>query len=180
MAAEMKFYYTVGPAGTGGLSNKNQSLGGAISADEISTTSLNNLFDNVSASEALSGGQIAGGSGDSAYKLDYRAIRIKNTGNLTLSSIKLWGGMAGSGGSSGSTWFTFAKDTSSNTIADETTTPAGGLTFTANYTEATYLDVGVLNVGASVMIWIARHCNPAAASKSGDTKTITAKAQYAA
>ena len=178
MAAEMKYFYTVGPSGTGGLSNKNQSLGGTISADEISATSLNNLFDNISASEALDGGGIAGGSGDDAYKLDYRGIRIKNTGNLILSNITLWGGQAGSGGSSGSTWFTFAKDTSNNTIANETTPP--GLNFTANYTEGTALALGSLNVGASVMVWIARHCNPAAASKSGDTKTLTAKAQYAA
>lgn len=179
MAAGIGFYLTTGNGG-GGIAN---SLGGTIGA-AISGTSINNLFDNISAPEADAGGQIGGDNG-----LDVRAIRIKNTGTLTLYSVKVWGGTAGLGSNSTYTSFKFAKDTNTGThiVADEYTVPeddwityVGGLKWNWYSTENGALDLGNLGTGASAMLWIIRVCDPNATAKSEDTKIITVKAQYTA
>ena len=181
MAAGIGFFLTTGDGG-GGIAN---SLGGTIGA-QISSVSPNNLFDNISAPEAANGGQLGGDNG-----LDVRAIRIKNTGTLTLVSVKIWGGAAGQGSNSTYTSFKFGKDTNVNPethiVANESTLPedswityVGGLKWNWYLTEQDALDLGNLNVGASAMVWIVRVCDPGATAKSADTKNITVKAQYSA
>lgn len=170
MAAGVTFYYT----GSGSSANPELSLGGANSANVISSVSLNNLFDNISAAEALAGGS-TWGAGEG---LDVRAIAIKNTGTLTLYNIKIWSPSTSSATSSAYTWFTMAKDSGTQSVADESTLPsAPTLDFQLWADENDAITESFLNVGSYIRLWIKRKLTASAPAFSADTKTIYIRAQ---
>lgn|SRR3990167_3155189 len=160
-ATDIKFYLTGGAANA----DVNASLGGTTSSVEITTAVLNNLFDNISAAEAL--------SGDS----EYRAIAIKNThATDTLYSAKIWGSAYLEG--SAYTFSHLALDSGTQSVADESTAPsAPTLTFDLFDSETDSLSLGDIAAGAQKRIWVKRSCNAAAAAYSNDLGTITVKGQ---
>lgn len=161
ITGDIKFYLTGGAAN----SDVNASLGGTTSSVQITTATLNNLFDNISASEAI--------NGDS----EYRAIAIKNTnGSDTLYNAKLF--CAGYSEGSDDTHTEFALDSGTQTIADESTVPSNPtLTFTTNITENNALSLGDMAPGAEKRIWIKRVCGSNAVAYSADKQTLTVKGQ---
>jgi len=160
-ATDIKFYLTGGAAN----SNVNASLGGTTSSVEITTAVLNNLFDNISAAEALAGDN------------EYRAIAVKNThATDTLYSAKIWGD--GSVEGSGYTYLNLAVDSGTQSVADESTAPsAPSLSFDVYPVEGNSLSLGDIAAGAQKRIWIKRSCNAAAAAYSADLVTLTVKGQ---
>lgn len=160
-ASDIKFYLTGGTANA----DPNASLGGTTSNVEVVAATLNNLFDNLSAAEALAG------------DTEYRAIAVKNThATDILYSAKIWGMQTTEG--STFTYGTLALDSGTQSVADETTAPSSPtLTFDVYPTEGSSLSLGDIAAGAQKRIWIKRVCNAAAPAFSADSKTLTVKGQ---
>lgn len=152
---------------SGGVSNTNPAaaLGGAMSTvagGKITSAVLNNLFDDVSGDEAASG------------DTEYRGIYVKNNhGSLTLSAIKLWIQTASP---SADTSFQLAiadeaKNTTIETIADESTPPTGP-TFSAPANKAAGISLPDLDAGDYIGIWIKRVVTASASAVASDGPTI--------
>jgi len=77
-ANDIKFYLTGAGSDGASQSDPNAALGAYRSSTEIVTATLDNLFDDVSSSEASSG------------DTEYRCFCIKNTAAETLYNIKIW------------------------------------------------------------------------------------------
>lgn len=169
-ASDIKFYLTGGAANA----DPNASLGGTTSSVEITAATLNNLFDNISAAEAIEAGNpyIQGNGG-----LDHRAIAVKNThATDTLFSAKIWGGMVAEASTFTSFWL--ALDSGTQSIADEATAPsAPSLSFDGYTDETDSLTLGDIAAGTQKRVWIRRAVTSAAPAYSADQKTITVKGQ---
>lgn len=155
MAATLAFQLS------GGASNSdpNASLGGTHSSVALSGTAMNNLFDDVSASEA------------SAGDTEYRAIDITNTGDATAVVTKIF---MNPDTSSASTQLDMGIEASplgsTLSIADESTAPAG-VTF-ANYTSASKLALPDIAAAAYCRVWVRRVVSAAAPNTSSDSGTL--------
>jgi hypothetical protein len=78
LAGDIKFYLT-GASSDGGVQiDPHSSLGNYRSSTEIISGELNNLFDNITSSEAAAG------------NTDYRCICVKNTAAETLFNVVSW------------------------------------------------------------------------------------------
>jgi len=156
---------------SGGASNTdpNASLGGAISSTAISSTALNNLFDNVSGAEA------------SAGDTEYRCYYVKNAhASLTWQTVKTW---ISSQTTSPDTSVEIGLDPAgvngtATTVADESTAPAG-VTFSAA-SVGSELTIGNIPAGQYQAIWVKRIVNAGAAAYSNDTCTIEHQGDTAA
>lgn len=150
---------------SGGASNTDpdSSLGGVISSTEIVSATLENLFDNVTASESANG------------DTEYRCLYVLNT-NTTDSflGVVIWidtqtaspdtdiaigldGGGVGDGSSTGV----------AVTITDEGTAPAG-VSFSTPNSASTGLTIGDLGPGQAHAVWIKRNVAVGAAQTSLD------------
>lgn len=149
---------------SGGASNAvpAASLGGAKSSTEISQVStLNNLFDDVSDTEAASG------------DTEYRCIYITNTnGSSALSSAAVY---IASNTPSSDTAVQIGLDPAgtgtATTIANENTAPAG-VTFSSAANSGAALAIGTLGAGQSVGLWIKRAVDADAAAAASDPVSI--------
>lgn len=146
-------------------SNSGVGLGGAISATEVVSGNLNNLFDDVSSSEALSG------------KTEYRCCYVKNTNaaiallnskvfiasntSSPFTNIQIGLGTAGIGNTE-------------QTVPTETTAPAG-VTFSDTcvaYTSG--LVIGTLPANGGYMaVWVKRVVSASAVAVDSDVATLT-------
>ena len=77
-ANDIKFYLTGAGSDGGSQASPNAALGSYRSSTEVVTATLDNLFDDVSSSEATTG------------STEYRCFCIKNTASETLYNIKIW------------------------------------------------------------------------------------------
>lgn len=142
-------------------SNPNASLGGVISATELVSASLHNLFDKVPSAEAAAG------------SVEYRCIYVRNEHDtLTLEDAKVF---IPSNTVSADTELAIGLGTSAvngteQTVADETTAPAG-VTFSAPGTYAAGLVIGNLAPNATKAVWIRRTVNAGAAA-ANDSATL--------
>lgn len=164
VASDLQFRYS------GGASNAdpNACLGGAISTaggGSIDDAVDNDLFDDVSASEA------------SAGDTEYRGWYAKNNhGTLTLVDARVY---ISSNTTSADTTFDIALadeavNTTIETIANESTAPVGP-SFTAPSTYATGLQLNGatgLTAGSYRGVWIRRTVNAGAAAATGDSGTL--------
>lgn len=143
---------------TGGAGNTNPalSLGGVTSGIETGTA-INNLFDNVSSAEAVSG------------DTEYRAVDILNNhATLTYENVVVY---MTEGGSTAST-FSIAYDSAgTQSVADENTAPTG-VTFSSPTTIATAIALGNIAPLTTRRIWIKRIISAAAASFASDSVTL--------
>lgn len=154
---------------SGGASNNdpNLSLGGKMSSTSIVNNALQNLFDNVSSTERVSG------------SIEFRCFYFVNTHSTesledavvyiasqtpsedTDIEIGLDPAGVGDGDSTG-----VATD-----IPDETY-PPDGVSFSAPANAGTGLVVGTLAPGDAIAVWVKRTVQPGAAAASNDPFTI--------
>jgi len=76
MAADLNFRLTGGSSN----SDPDSSIGGVMSSVNVSSSPMNNLFDDITAAEAA----------QSVGYEDYRAIDIYNSGDATAESVSIW------------------------------------------------------------------------------------------
>jgi len=150
---------------TGGASNSDpdSSLGGTTSSNEVSATAMNNLFDNVTPTEASSGDN------------EYRAIDIWNSGDATAENVNVY---MSTETSSSDSQLKFYNDGSTHdgtdqgdTIADESTPPDGS-SF-SHYTSGSKLSLPNIPAGNGTRLWIKRIISASASNTPSDQGTIT-------
>lgn len=148
---------------TGGAANAdpNAALGGVSSANAVSGTAMNNIFDDVSAAEAVSG------------DTEYRAIDVYNSGDATAVGVNIW---MGTETSSTDSAIDLGKVTSplnnTESIADESTAPVGaGITF-GHYVVGSKLALPDIAAGAYCRIWLKRIVGAAAGNTASDLGTL--------
>lgn len=162
MAASLQFRLT------GGASNSDPdaSLGGVMSSNQVSSTSLNNLFDNVEADEATSG------------DTEYRMIDIYNAGDATATSVEIY---FSSQTSSADTSIELGEDATNNphlaaasleVLANESTAPASPAVSFSAYTSASSLSLDDIPAGRAARICLKRIVSSSAGNTSSDTCQI--------
>jgi hypothetical protein len=141
------------------------SLGDQVSTTNISGTSLNNIFDDVTGDE------------NAASDVEYRCVFILNGhATLTLTSVKLWIASETAGGAS----LAFGADPTAASakgaataqavaVATEQDAPAG-VTFSAPTTKAAGISLGDIGPGQVKAFWLRRTAaNSAAINLDGAT-----------
>lgn len=153
---------------TGGASNANPdlSLGGVSSANNLSSTALNNLFDDVSPSEALAG------------SIEYRAIDAFNSGDAVAAGATLWmSAETTNTKSSVDVGVVTSPIDDTESIADEVTAPVGaGIAF-AHYNSASKLSLPDIAANSYCRVWIKRIIVAGAINSANDIGTLSV--QYA-
>jgi hypothetical protein len=151
MAATLQFHTTT------------SNLGGAVTGTQLSGTPMNNLFDNVTPAEALSG------------DVEYRAFDVKNTGDATATVVNFYATET----TSTSTTLHFAIEStpanavnSTKSIADESTSPTGLGAWT-QYTSASKLSLPDIAAAATLRVWVRRTVTAAAPNLANDQTTFT-------
>ena len=147
MAATLEFRLT-----TGGL-------GGAATGTAVSATALNNIYDDVDATEA------------SAGDTEYRAIDVYNTGDATATSVEIY--MSSATTSTDTQLDMGVESTHLNvttSTANESTAPAA-VTF-ANRTSGASLAIDSIPAAEYARVWLRRVVSASATNTSNDTGTI--------
>jgi hypothetical protein len=145
---------------SGGAANAsgNASLGGIKSANAMSAA-VDGLFDAVSAAEALAG------------KVEYRCVYLHNA-NATLDMTAAVVYVAANTPLAGTTLDigvgTAAVGGTEQTVADETTAPAG-VAFSAPGTAGTGLALGNIPAGQHKAVWLRRTTTAGSGASANDT-----------
>jgi hypothetical protein len=154
MAATLEFRLTGGSTN----SDPDASLGGAMSSNQLSGTAMNNLFDDVSPSEA------------SAGDTEYRAIDIYNSGDAEAQSVAAYMSTETSSPDSQLDFWndgtTHDGSDQGDTIADESTEPTGASW--SHYTSASKLSLPNIPAGQATRLWIRRVITAAAGNTNND------------
>lgn len=162
----LKFSVKTGSAGNSTAGSASGSLGKYISTTELTDNVLNNLFDDISGSE----------NADSI--VDYRCIFVHNNhGSLTYQNAVVYLSSEVSGGAS----IAVAVDSVAASAVDnasaqalevtnETTAPAGPLSFSSPTTAGTGLSLGNIAAGSCKAVWVRR---TAANSSAKDNDGVT-------
>jgi hypothetical protein len=163
-------YSVVAAAGNTTGSSAAASLGDQISTTAWAGGSLNDLFDDISGAE------------NAASTVDYRCIFVhNNNGANALQNAVVYLSAEVAGGAS----IAVAADSTAAsalgaataqalTIANETTAPAGPLTFSSPTTAGAGVSLGTIPAGSVKAFWIRRTAaNSAALSADGVTIAIT-------
>lgn len=155
MAATLKFHLTGGASNTNG----NAALGGTHSTSELSATAANNLFDDISPSEATAG------------STEYRALDVTNTGDALATSVAFYmDPETNSADSQIDAGIEASSVGSTTSIANETTAPAG-VTF-SHYTSASKLALPDIPSGGYCRLWLRRVVGAGATGLATDTGTL--------
>lgn len=157
---------------SGGAANAdvNASLGGAKSSVEVTTATLHNLFDVVSAVEA------------SAGESEYRCIYVHNAhATLALENAVLW---IQTNTPSPDTTVAIALageglNATAETVANENTAPVGE-SFTSPSSKGTGLSLGSIPAGQHYAFWIKRTITAGAAAASADSVILRVEGDTAA
>jgi hypothetical protein len=148
---------------TGGASNADPdaSLGGVHSSEIISGTALNNLFDDVSVSEA------------SAGDTEYRALDLYNSGDESATGVVIY--MSTETSSSDTSLDFGISDTDeiddTTSVADESTPPSAH-TF-GHYLTGSRLSLAEIPAGSYARVWFKRIVDASAVNTSNDNGTFT-------
>ena len=154
---------------TGGSvnANPNASLGGTMSSTAVTSTVLNNLYNNVSPSYALSG------------VTDYRAVDLYNSGNATAASVCIY---INSNTTSTRTTLALGQNAANNPhssassleqISSSLTTPSS-VTF-GNYTPSNMLVLSDIPSSQCARIWLRRTVSATCSNLALDQAQITAQ-----
>lgn len=143
---------------TGGATNAipGNSLGGDGSTIQLSGIPLNNLFDDASYDEAVTG------------DVEYRAIDIFNIGDAEAVNVKFFFGAQTTSPESS---IQAGLDSTTQSIPNETTVPSG-VTFTEPTVSAP-IDVADIAINDRQRIWIRRTIDSGAENISDDTATLS-------
>jgi len=153
---------------TGGVSNSdpNSSLGGVMSSSALSGTALNNLFDNVTPSEA------------SAGVTEYRMIDVYNSGDATAESVELYCSSNTTSTSStlhlgyDTTNAPHAAATSLESLATELAAPASPVITFADRTSGSKLAIPNIPATQAVRVCVKRIITAGATNTANDTATL--------
>jgi hypothetical protein len=167
VAADIELRYSGGASNTSAAA----ALGGAMSTvagGVIDDNVANDLFDNVSSAEAAAG------------STEYRGFYVKNNhGTITLTSAKIW--ISSLTSSTGDEFDIAiadeAKNTTIETIANETTAPVGP-TFSRPTTSGTALAIADLAAGEYRGVWIRRTVTAGASSVANNTGTLSVAGDF--
>ena len=155
-ATDIRFYLSGGAANA----DPNASLGGIKSTTEIVTATLENLFDNVSSADAVSG------------ETNYRCLYVENTNgvdSLTAAITFFQAQPAVTGIAMGLD--PAGKNGTATTVAAEDTAP-GGVSFTPPADAGSGLNLTDLTAGDFYAIWLRRIVAPGASSNPLDSATV--------
>ncbi|NOX34129.1 MAG: hypothetical protein GXP56_10410 [Deltaproteobacteria bacterium] len=153
---------------TGGSVNSDPSasLGGVMSANQLSATPLNNLFDNVSPDEAAAG------------DTEYRMVDVYNSGDAPATSVEIY---IDPQTSSTDTSLEMGEDGVNNphtaaanleTLADEETAPASPVITFGEHGPAAKLALPDIPAGEACRIALKRIVGAAAVNTSSDQATL--------
>lgn len=154
-------------SGGAGNASGNASLGGAKSANAMSTA-VDGLFDQTSSVEATAG------------DVEYRCVYLHNANaTSTMLSAVVW---IGSNTPSASTTLaigvgTAAVNGTEQTVADESTAPAS-VTFSEPATQGAALALGDVPAGQHKAVWLRRTVTAAAPATANDPWTLNYYADY--
>jgi hypothetical protein len=154
MASDLFFHYTGGAANA----DPDLSLGGTGSSVVLSTTALNNLFDNIDPDE------ITGSN-----RVEYRAIDISNDGDSQANNVQFYFTDTPNTESTLAAW---EDSAGTQSIANETTEPVGAA---GNWTQplvGAKMSLSNLAVAATHRIWIRRTVDQDADNLNEDTGTL--------
>lgn len=160
-STDIKYRLSGGAANT----DPNASLGGAKSSEEVVDNVDNNLFDDVSGAE------------HSAGDTEYRCIYVHNGhATITLTGALVWIQSDTSGAESDISIGvgTAAVNGTEQTVADESTAPAGVTFSDAAVSRATGLALGDLPAGQHKAAWIRRTITAGTTPQAADTASIQA------
>ena len=147
---------------TGGAANAdpNASIGGVRSSVSLSGTALNNLFDDVSPSEA------------SAGDTEYRAIDLVNTGDAaSAGTVVYMSTETTSAGTALDMGIEASPINSTMSIAGESIAPAG-VSF-AHYTSGSKLSLPAIAAGSCCRVWFKRIVGASTGNLANDQGTFT-------
>lgn len=159
-------------SGGSGNDDPNDSLGGAISSTTIEDATNNNLFDDVSGDEADSG------------DTEYRCFFVKNTHDtITWKNVKLW---INSETTSSDDSLNIALDVNGKNSDAETMSSEDAIeditlddsSFNHPLTKDDGLDLGDLEPGDYIGIWVQRKVQSNAAAKAGNEGTFRTEGEY--
>lgn len=159
ISAELKWQLT------GGASNNDPdlSLGGAVSSVEIVDASDNNLFDDVLGDEASSG------------DTEYRCLALKNThATITLQSSKVWftTNTTSADDTLNAAISGLGLNTTPEALANESTAPTNGESFSAPASKAAGLDTGNVPPTQFFPIFVQRIVDAAASAINGNSAIL--------
>lgn len=152
-------------SGTSGNTDPNASLGGGESATEIVfSPTLHNLFDDVSAAEALSGA------------VEFRCIYLQNDhATDTITDVKVW--ISTQSPSSGTSIEIGLDPAGKNATAtgpiSPSSDPPSGVSFSAPSSQGSGLSVGTLNAQDTYAVWVKRTVNAATSAASNDAFVLS-------
>lgn len=152
MAATLVFRLTT-------LTNS-MSLGGDATANALSSTAMNNLFDNVTPDEA------------SAGDAEYRALDVYNSGDASATSVTIYCNGTTSPGTDVLMAIESSPLASTTSIANESTAPTISGSFTA-YSSSSKLSLPDIASSSYCRVWIKRTVSPSTANLSTDTTTLS-------
>lgn len=158
MAATLEFRLTGGSDNT----DPDASLGGEMSSEKLSSTAMNNLFDNVSPAEAADG------------DVEYRAIDVYNSGDAEAQSVEIY--MSAETSSPNSKLDFYNDDTThdgsdqDDEIADESTEPDGASW--SHHTDSSKMALPNIPAGKAARLWIRRTISEGADNTNNDQGTI--------
>lgn len=152
MSADLVYKLTGGAAN----SDPDASLGGVGSSVDISGTALNNLFDNVSPTEAQVG------------DVEYRAFDIYNEGDATAEAVIFWI----TDTTNPESLLEVGLDSGTQSIVNESTAPSSPTITFSSPTEGSPLVVSDISVGSRQRVWIKRTISAAADNIASDLGTL--------
>lgn len=156
LAADLKFYLSGGADN----SDPDASLGGVISTTEITTDTLNNLFDDVTGDEHTAG------------DTEYRAIFFKNNSAETAYNAKIW--IESNTTAADDTLeigIEAAVGSPIQTVADESTAPTA-ISFSSAAGQANAIAIGAMSAGDVIGVWVKRIVTAGTTPAATNTATI--------
>jgi hypothetical protein len=154
MASEIFYHLTGGAANA----DPDLSLGGDTSSEVLSSTALNNLFDNVAPDEI-----------ESADLVEYRAIEIQNDGDALAKHIQFYLTDTPNAESLMAVWY---DSTGTQSIVNETTEPTGASGNWSLPLVGSKMSLGDLAAGAGHRMWIRRTVDQDAVNINEDTAIL--------
>ena len=156
VTGDLKMYLTGGAANA----DPNASLGGVISSVQFVDDTLQNLFANVTPSEAIAG------------SIKYRALSFKNTSAFIAYAAVIY--ISQETTSTDTTMAIGYDSTGTQSIVDEDTAPTGGVTFSTPLSLAAAIALGDVAAAGVSRIWFRRTVTAGAAQAADQGKwTIT-------
>lgn len=161
LGSEIVLYYS--KVGGGTQSDADDSIGGAIADNGPTDNTINEVWDDVTGDEAVSG------------TTEYRILYVKNDSSTdSLEDTKFWISQvtASTDDEVAIALMAAGKNGTAERLSDETTAPSGGESFSAPTTKAGGLTIGTLAAGDYYPICIRRIVNASSSAYDANNYKI--------